>query len=146
MSEFVSNTDIIRQQILACTAGRMETDPAAVRIEGWAVACRINALGPGTVSRLDVPGGPGTRFDSFLYTGCKVSPHYDSMVAKLIVHDSTRSHALDRMGRALGELVIEGIKTNKEEQRLIIGEKVFRSGIFGTSYYESIAAHLRTLC
>jgi acetyl-CoA carboxylase biotin carboxylase subunit len=145
VSELVTNIDIIRQQIVACTAGRMETDPVAVRIEGWAVECRINALEPGTISRLDVPGGPGTRFDSFLYAGCKVPPHYDSMVAKLIVHAPGRTRALDRMDRALGELVIEGIKTNKEEQRLIIGEKVFRSGVFGTSYYENIAAHLRVI-
>jgi acetyl-CoA carboxylase biotin carboxylase subunit len=142
VSEFVTNTDIIRQQILACTTGRMETDPAAVHIEGWAVECRINALGPGTVTRLDVPGGPGTRFDSFLYAGCSVPPHYDSMVAKLIVHAPSRDQALDRMDRALGELVITGIETNKEEQRQIIGEKVFRSGIFGTSYYENIIARL----
>ena len=138
VSEFVTNTDIIRQQILACTRGRMEIDPENVRIEGWAVECRINALTPGRVTRLDVPGGPGIRFDSFLYTGCTVPPHYDSMVAKLIVHAPTRARALDRMGRALGELVIEGIKTNKDEQRRIIGEKVFRSGVFGTSYYEQL--------
>ena len=142
VSEFVTNTDIIRQQILACTSGRMETDPAKVRIEGWAMECRINALSPGTVTRLDVPGGPGTRFDSFLYTGCKVPPHYDSMIAKLIVHAPCRERALDRMDRALGELVIEGITTNREEQRRIINEKVFRSGVFGTSYYETIAARL----
>jgi acetyl-CoA carboxylase biotin carboxylase subunit len=140
VSEFVTNTDIIRQQILACTAGHIETDPEKVRIDGWAVECRINALGPGTVTRLEVPGGPGTRFDSFLYTGCKVPPHYDSMVAKLIVHAPGRDRALERMDRALGELVINGIKTNREEQRRIIRDRVFRSGVFGTSYYETIAA------
>jgi acetyl-CoA carboxylase biotin carboxylase subunit len=142
VSEFVTSTDIIRQQILACTAGRMETDPAEVRMDGWAIECRINALNPGTVTRINIPGGPGTRFDSFLYTGCRVPPHYDSMVAKLIVHAPTRERALNRMDRALGELVIEGIKTNKEEQRRIINEETFRSGLFGTSYYETIAAHL----
>jgi acetyl-CoA carboxylase biotin carboxylase subunit len=140
VSEFVSNTDIIRQQILACTTGRMETDPAQVRLSGWAVECRINALTPGKITRLDIPGGPGTRFDSFLYTGCTVPPHYDSMVAKLIVHAPSRDMALDRMDRALAELNIEGIKTNRDEQRHIINEKIFRSGVFGTSYYESIIA------
>jgi acetyl-CoA carboxylase biotin carboxylase subunit len=143
VSEFVTSTDIIRQQILACTTGRMETDPSAIRMEGWALECRINAQGPGTVTRLDVPGGPGTRFDSFLYTGCTVPPHYDSMVAKLIVHAPNRGQALDRMDRALGELVIEGITTNREEQRRIINERVFRSGVFGTSYYETTAARLQ---
>jgi acetyl-CoA carboxylase biotin carboxylase subunit len=135
----VSGVDIIRQQILACAAGRMEIAPENVRLNGWAVECRINALGPGTITRLDIPGGPETRFDSFLYIGCTVPPHYDSMVAKLIVHAPSRGEALDRMNRALGELHIEGITTNKEEQRRIINEPVFRSGVFGTAYYETIA-------
>jgi acetyl-CoA carboxylase biotin carboxylase subunit len=136
VSEFVTNTDIIRQQILACTTGRMEIEPEKIRIEGWAVECRINALSPGTVTRLDTPGGPGVRFDSFLYAGCKVPPHYDSMAAKLIVHAPDRERALNRMDRALAELNIEGITTNRDEQRRIINEKIFRSGVFGTSYYE----------
>ena len=143
VSEFVTGTDIIRQQILACTTGRMETDPEQVRIAGWAVECRINAQGPGTVTRLAVPGGPGTRFDSFLYAGCTVPPHYDSMIAKLIVHAPNRGQALDRMDRALGELAIEGIATNREEQRRIINDRVFRSGVFGTSFYETAAARLQ---
>jgi acetyl-CoA carboxylase biotin carboxylase subunit len=139
VSEWISGVDIIRQQILACAGGRMELDPEKVRIEGWAVECRINALAPGQVSRLDIPGGPGVRFDSFLYTGCRVSPYYDSMVAKLIVHGPSREQALARMDRALGELVIEGIKTNRDSQRWIIRDRVFRSGDFGTGYYHTIA-------
>jgi acetyl-CoA carboxylase biotin carboxylase subunit len=138
VSEFVSGVDIIRQQILACTGCPMETD--AVRIEGWAIECRINALCPGTVTRLDAPGGPGTRFDSFLYTGCKVPPHYDSMTAKLIVHAPDRRQALARMDRALSELKIEGIKTNIDEQRRIINDEIFRGGDFGTSFYEIFSA------
>ena len=142
VSEFVTGIDIIRQQIFACAAGRMEIDPDKVRLNGWAVECRINALGPGVITRLDIPGGPETRFDSFLYTGCTVPPHYDSMVAKLIVHAPGRNEALNRMDRALGELCIEGITTNKDEQRRIINEKVFRSGVFGTSYYETVAKEI----
>ncbi|MDR3145697.1 MAG: ATP-grasp domain-containing protein, partial [Treponema sp.] len=132
VSEFVTNTDIIRQQILACTEGRIELESGEAPIGGWAIECRINALSPGRVSRLDIPGGPGVRFDSFLYTGCRIPPHYDSMVAKLIVHAPNRKEALARMDRALGELSIEGIKTNREEQRRIIRDGVFRSGSFGT--------------
>ena len=139
VSEMVSGTDIIRQQILACTEGRMEIDPAALRLQGWAVECRINALSPGVLTRLEVPGGPGVRFDSFLYAGCTVPPHYDSMVAKLIVHSANRDLALARMNRALDELVIEGIKTNRDQQKFIINHPVFRSGNFGTSWYEQIA-------
>jgi acetyl-CoA carboxylase biotin carboxylase subunit len=139
VSELVSGTDIIRQQLLACTEGRMETDPETIDLRGWAIECRINALSPGLVTRLDIPGGPGVRFDSFLYTGCTVSPYYDSMIAKLIVHHAGREQALERMGRALNELNIEGIRTNKNQQRYIIKDPVFRSGNFGTSYYEKIA-------
>jgi acetyl-CoA carboxylase biotin carboxylase subunit len=117
----------------------METGPGEVHIQGWAMECRINALSPGAVTRLEVPGGPGVRFDSFLYAGCTVPSHYDSMVAKLIVHGADREQALGRMGRALDELVIEGIATNKNQQRYIIADPIFRSGNFGTSYYEQIA-------
>lgn len=138
VSEYVTGVDIIRQQILACVEGRMELDPDAVTLNGWAIECRINALTPGKVTRLDVPGGPGVRFDSFLYTGCTVPPHYDSMVAKLIVHAPTRERALARMDRALGELLVEGIRTNASQQRWIINHAKFRSGTFGTAYYAEI--------
>jgi acetyl-CoA carboxylase biotin carboxylase subunit len=123
----------------------MELEPDNVTLNGWAVECRINALTPGKVIRLEIPGGPGVRFDSFLYAGCTVPPYYDSMVAKLIVHGSTRERALSRMNRALGELVIEGIKTNREEQKWIINNAKFRSGEFGTHYYEEIAHEVQKL-
>ncbi|MCL2808739.1 MAG: acetyl-CoA carboxylase biotin carboxylase subunit [Treponema sp.] len=138
VSEYVTNVDIIRQQILACTEGRMEINPNAITLNGWSIECRINALTPGAITRLEIPGGIGVRFDSFLYNGCFVPPHYDSMVAKLIVHGTDRNHALARMDRALRELVIEGIKTNIERQRFIINHNVFRSGDFGTSWYAQI--------
>ena len=138
VSEFVANVDIIRQQILACTEGRMELDPKTIALNGWSIECRINALTPGTITRLEVPGGPGVRFDSFLYNGCSVPPHYDSMIAKLIVYGTDRKHALARMDRALRELVVEGIKTNIERQRWIINHPVFMSGDFATSWYGEI--------
>jgi acetyl-CoA carboxylase biotin carboxylase subunit len=139
VSEFVSGIDIVQEQILACTEGRLDIEEGAVMLEGWAVECRINALGPGKITRLDVPGGPGVRFDSFLYTGYSVLPHYESMIAKLLVHGRDREAALAKMDRALGELVIEGIKTNQAQQRWIINHVTFRSGNFGTSYYSEIA-------
>ena len=145
VSECVTGTDIIRQQLLACTEGRLEIDPEAVRLDGWAMECRINALTPGTVTRLEVPGGPGVRFDSCLYTGCAVPPHYDAMVAKLIVHGADRLRALARMDRALQELCIEGIKTNKPQQQWIIRDKCFQSGSFGTAYYQAVAETVESL-
>ena len=139
VSEFVTGVDIIRQQILACTGEEMEIPGGNLPINGWAVECRINAAYPGKISRLDLPGGPGVRFDSFLYTGCTVPPHYDSMVAKLIVHGADREKALNKMDRALGELNIEGIQTNIDRQKWIVNNAVFRSGNFGTAFYKNIA-------
>lgn len=143
VSELVGGTDIIRQQILACTEGRMELSGGEAPLSGWALECRINALSPGKVTRLEVPGGPGVRFDSCLYAGCSVPPHYDSMVAKLIVHGADRDHALARMDRALRELVIEGIRTNAERQRWIVNHPVFRCGVFGTSWYGDMEQEAR---
>lgn len=139
VSELVTGTDIIREQILACTEGRMEINPDTVRLNGWAIECRINALSPGRITGLDIPGGPGVRFDSFLYTGCTVPPHYDAMVVKLIVHGKDRNAAIAKMNRSLRELRIQGIQTNKAQQQWIIQDPRFCSGNFGTSYYEEIA-------
>ena len=139
VSEFVSGVDIIREQILACTENRLSiATNGAIALTGWAIEARINAMAPGTVTRLEVPSGPGVRFDSFLYQGYTVLPYYDSMVAKLIVHDATREMAIKRLLRCLDELVIEGIPTNLTQQKEIISSKQFMSGVFGTSLYEEL--------
>jgi len=138
VTEFVTGIDIIRQQILACTEGRMEIDPKAIDVNGCAIECRINARTCGTIKRLEVPGGPGVRFDSHLYRKYQVPPFYDSMVAKLIVHGTDRKHALAKMDRALRELVVDGIKTNIEWQRRIINHPVFVGGVFDTSWYAQV--------
>jgi acetyl-CoA carboxylase biotin carboxylase subunit len=142
VSESVSGIDMVRQQILACAGGRMEVEPGPAALSGWALECRINALTPGRITRLEAPGGPGLRFDSFLYAGCTVPPHYDSLVAKVIVHGRDREQALARMDRALRELVIEGIETNIQRQRRIIGHETFRSGQFGNGFYDSISGEI----
>ncbi|MDR0589805.1 MAG: acetyl-CoA carboxylase biotin carboxylase subunit, partial [Spirochaetaceae bacterium] len=123
VSELVTGADILRQQLLTCVEDRMEMQPSSLRISGWAMECRINALGPGKVTKLEVPGGPGVRFDSCLYEGCSVSSHYDSLVGKVIVHGPNRNRTLARLDRALKELTIEGINTDKSRQQGIIGNK-----------------------
>ena len=135
VSEYITGVDIIREQILACTEGRMEIKPDKIKLNGWSIECRINALTPGKITRLEIPGGPGVRFDSFIYNSCVIPPHYDSMIAKLIVFDIDRKHALARMNRALRELIIEGIKTNTEKQMMIINHPVFKKGVFGTAWF-----------
>ncbi|MDR1096394.1 MAG: ATP-grasp domain-containing protein [Spirochaetaceae bacterium] len=133
VSEMVTGTDIIKEQITACAEGRTSLSPGPCPVRGHAIECRINALTPGTVTRLEIPGGPGVRFDSFLTPGCAVPPYYDSMVAKLIVHAGTRPAAILKMNAALRELVIEGIKTNAAEQRAIINTPVFQTNNYNTN-------------
>ena len=142
VSEFVTGVDIIRQQILGCTGAGMEIPDGTIPIKGWAIECRINAFTPGRITRLEVPGGLGVRFDSFLYNGCMVPPNYDSMVAKLIVYGEDRDMAIAKLSRALGELVIEGIKSNVKHQHWMVNNDVFRSGNFGTAFYGSIEKEL----
>jgi acetyl-CoA carboxylase biotin carboxylase subunit len=116
----------------------MEVSSEKNKLKGWSIETRINARAPGKVQRLEVPGGIGVRFDSFLYNGYTVLPHYDSMIAKLIVHDTNRERALKKMLRALDELVIDGVPTNIEEQKSILTSKKFMSGQFGTSLYTEL--------
>jgi acetyl-CoA carboxylase biotin carboxylase subunit len=140
VSEMVTGIDIIKEQITACTEGRTTLAPGPHPTHGHAIECRINALSPGTVTRLEIPGGPGVRFDSSLYSGCGVPPYYDSMVAKLIVHAANRDAAIAKMDAALRELVIEGIKTNIPEQRAVINDRVFQSGDYSTTFIEEFEA------
>ena len=136
VTEFITGVDIIREQILACCEGRM--DIKTVDFRGCALETRINAKTPGKVTRFHPPGGPFVRTDTFLFSGCTVSPHYDSMVAKLIVWARDRKACLARMSRALREIRIEGIQTNIEDQLTILESPQFRSGRFGTDLYGQI--------
>ncbi|MCQ2592413.1 MAG: acetyl-CoA carboxylase biotin carboxylase subunit [Treponema sp.] len=138
VSEFVSGIDIIREQILACTENKLTVNPQEVQIKGWAIEARINARMPGKITRLEIPSGPGVRFDSFLYQGYTVVPHYDSMLAKLIVYDYDRELARKRLIRCLEELQLEGVQTNREQQLEILKTKQFISGNFGTSLYQEL--------
>ncbi len=154
VTEMISGYDLIRQQILVAMANRMECpdgDLITMATDcgkgilipgGYSLECRINALTPGKVTAFMPPGGIEVRTDSFLYPGCIVPPHYDSLVAKIIVHARTRNEGLKRMERALGELVIEGIKVNTASQLAILKSKQFISGQFGTGLYETLAKEL----
>ena len=140
VTELTTGVDIIREQILACSEGRMDITHDSVRISGYALETRINALSPGKVNSFEAPGGPFVRTDTFLYPGCTVSPHYDSMVAKVLIWAPDRKTGLARMSRALREIRIEGIRTNIDEQLSIIESPQFRSGRFGTDVYSRIIA------
>ncbi|MBN1647784.1 MAG: acetyl-CoA carboxylase biotin carboxylase subunit [Spirochaetales bacterium] len=132
VSEYISGVDIIKEQILTCTGGKLPFTQDEIRLEGWSIECRINAKSPGKIIQLHTPGGLGVRIDSFLYPGCTVPPFYDALVSKVIVYGKTRDECIKRMLRVLDEFVLEGIKTNIDMQKQIINSKQFRSGNFGT--------------
>ena len=134
VSEMVTGIDIIRQQLVAAGGEALEIDQAAVRLEGWAMECRINARSAGRVTEFTAPGGFGVRFDTFLHAGCTVPPYYDHLVAKLIVAGRDRAEAIARMRRALDELVIGGIATNLDLQRRIVAHPAFQKGSYGTGF------------
>ncbi|MDZ7794007.1 MAG: acetyl-CoA carboxylase biotin carboxylase subunit [Spirochaetia bacterium] len=132
VSEYISNVDIIKEQIRGCSGEAMDIRQEDVRLEGASIECRINAATPGKITRYLQPGGRNVRVDSFLYQGYTVSPHYDSLVSKLITYGRDRRSAIARMKRALDEYVIEGIDTNIEVQKKILNSTLFQRGIFGT--------------
>lgn len=138
VTELMTGVDLIREQILACSEGKMDISQESVVIGGYALEARINALTPGTISEFVPPGGPFVRTDSFLYPGYEVSPHYDSLVAKILVWATDRKRGLARMSRALRETRIEGIKTNMAEQFALLESPQFRSGKFGSELYEKV--------
>jgi acetyl-CoA carboxylase, biotin carboxylase subunit len=119
VTEMVTGIDIVVQQIRIAQGDALAFGQDDVVQRGFAMECRINAEdpltfipSPGRVSRWDVPGGFGVRFDSHVRSGDTVSPYYDSMVGKLVAHGATRTEAINRMKVALTELTVEGIQTN----------------------------------
>ena len=138
VTELVSGMDLVAEQIRIAAQKGIVRRQDEVALSGYALECRINGLGAGRIARFDLPSGPHVRTDTFLTPGMTLSPHYDSLLAKIIVHASARQEGIDRMLRALGEVVVEGIPTNVEEQKTIVGSSLFRSGRFGTGLYETL--------
>lgn len=140
VTELVSGYDLIREQIHVCSGSKLSMAQEDIVIRGYACEVRINAKSAGTITDYLPPGGYGIRIDSFLYNGYKVSPHYDSMLAKVLVHANNRTEGLSRMNRLLDELVLTGVPTNKDIQKKIINSKIFRSGIYGNDVLKYIMA------
>jgi acetyl-CoA/propionyl-CoA/long-chain acyl-CoA carboxylase, biotin carboxylase, biotin carboxyl carrier protein len=119
VTEMVTGLDLIREQVLIASGETLSLRQEDVRLVGHAIECRINAEdvgngflpAPGTITAYREPSGPGVRVDSGVVAGSEISPLYDPMIAKLIVHGVDREHARRRMLRALGELEVEGVKT-----------------------------------
>ncbi len=145
VTEMATGVDVVKEQIRIAAGEKLSLKQEDICLSGHSIECRINAENPenfrpspGTITAYNPPGGPGIRVDSTAYQGWEVSSHYDSLIAKLIVHGSDRQEALVRMGRALDFFIIEGIETTIPLQRRIIRHPRFQEGEYGTSFLEQI--------
>ncbi len=144
VTEMITGIDLIQTQLRVAAGEPLPFKQEDIHATGVALECRINAEdpaqgfqpSPGRIERLMVPGGPGVRFDSHAHAGYTVSPYYDSMIGKLLVHRPTRSEAISAMQKALSELRIEGIKTTVPRQLEILRHQAFAAGTVDTKFIE----------
>src|SRR5438094_8376350 len=139
----VTGIDIVKEQIRIAAGERLSFKQSEVTFSGHSIECRVNAEdpetfvpSPGVIHVFSVPGGPGVRVETFAHSECTISPFYDSMIAKIIVHGRDRSAALARMRRALEMTVIEGIKTTIPLHLRILNDPDFVAGKLITSFME----------
>ncbi len=143
VTEQVTRLDLIREQITIAAGEKMSFSQQDVNFRGHAIECRINAESPtdfrpspGKVTFFHAPGGPGVRFDSAVYSGYSIPPHYDSMIGKLIVFGDDRAHCIKRLRRALSELAIAGVETTTPLFSRLIEEPDFQSGDYHIHWLE----------
>ncbi len=136
VTEAVTGIDLVKAQLHVAAGEVLDLDQDELRISGHAIECRINAKMAGKLTNLLVPGGMGIRVDSAMYGGCVVPPYYDAMLLKLIAHGADRAEALKKIQCALGELVVEGVETNLEEQYEIFTHPVYEAGPVDTGFME----------
>ena len=145
VTEWVTSTDLVKEQIRVA-AGESLSIAETPELRGHAIECRINAEdpdhdfrpAPGVITAFHAPGGPGVRVDTHVYAGYRVPPFYDSLLGKLIVHDTTRDEALRRADQALGEFVIEGIPTTIPFLRTVLRHPDFVAGRVDTGFVERL--------
>jgi len=135
VTEMVSGLDLVREQIRVAQGEKLTLTQAAIACRGHAFECRINAENPqtfapspGRIAGWQLPGGPGVRIDTHVGPGAVVSSHYDSMIAKLVVHGDSRADALVRLTAALAEMRVDGIDTNLELHRSLVRDPAFIEG------------------
>lgn len=143
VSEMISGVDLVREQIRIAAGGQLDISQSDIVLAGHAIECRLNAENPvtfvpspGKVTEFHAPGGLGVRVDSALYSGYSVPPHYDSLVAKLIVHGKTRNECLMRLRRALEEFVIGGIETTTPLHQKLVENPTFLNGDYHIHWLE----------
>jgi len=146
ITEMVTGIDLIKEQIKITAGMKLAFKQDDIKIKGSAIECRINAENPdknfmpspGKVELFSPPGGPGVRVDSYVYSGYTISPYYDSMIAKLICYGNSRQEAIKVMQRALGEFIIEPIKTTIPFHKHVMSDTLFLRGDFATDYVERL--------
>ena len=143
VTEEITNFDLVKEQILVASNNKLLKKQDDIKFFGHSIECRINAEdpvnfipSPGKIVNFHTPGGPGIRVDSGCYSGITIPPYYDSMIAKLIVFGDSRESCLARLERALGEFVVEGIKTTIPFYLNIIKEKEFLDGTYDIHWVE----------
>lgn len=142
VSEFVSGVDLVKEQIRVASGEHLSVQQKDIELRGHAIECRINAEDPehnfmpcpGTITSLHLPGGNGVRMDTAVYAGYTIPPNYDSMIVKVIVYDRDRQSAIQKMISTLGEVVIEGVKTNIDFQYDLLNQPDFQSGDITTDF------------
>jgi acetyl-CoA carboxylase biotin carboxylase subunit len=143
VTEEVTGFDLIREQIRVAAGLPLSFAQEDVKFHGHAIECRINAENsetfapsPGTILAYHPPGGIGVRVDSAIYAGYRVPPHYDSMIAKLIVHGTSRNECIMRLRRALDEFVIDGVETTLPLHRRLVRDPDFINGTYDIHWLE----------
>jgi acetyl-CoA carboxylase biotin carboxylase subunit len=143
VTEMVTGIDIVKEQIRIAAGERLSFKQGDVTFTGHSIECRINAEdpetfvpSPGVIHVFSVPGGPGVRVETFAHSDCTISPYYDSMIAKIIVHGRDRQEAIARMRRTLEMTVIEGIRTTIPLHLRILADPDFQAGKLSTSFMD----------
>ena len=148
VTELVTHTDIVGEMIRIAAGEKLSFKQSNIQLQGHAIECRINAEqpakgfmpSPGTISQMHLPGGNGVRVDTAAYDGFEITPYYDSMIAKVIVHGRNRKEAIAKMRTALEEMVVVGVETNLDFQYSIMENDTFCEGKADTSFIERFLA------
>ncbi len=144
ITEERTGIDLVKEQIRIAAGEKLKYKQKEIEFRGHVIECRINAENPaknfmpspGKIGEINLPGGNGVRIDTAIYSGYVIPPNYDSMIAKIITHGTSRNEAISKMKRALEELVVDGIETNRDFLFEIIKNPDFIRGSFDTSFIE----------
>ena len=146
VTEEVTGFDLLKEQLKVASGERLSLPMRELHLRGHALECRINAEdpdnnfmpSPGLITEYNVPGGQGIRVDTHAYSGYKIPPYYDSMIAKIIAHGKDRAEAIAKMKRALDEFVIEGVKTTIPIHKKILENENFLNSNYSTTFIEKM--------